>query len=125
MTILAWFRRRARAVVSIAVVVLVVLSGITLLWYGVTFHSFAFWSVPSRISYCHRDYQTAGSRLTGAQFDEAHLSSIGRLVPVLGWPLSATLASPELRADGVPCAMVLYLREGPNLYVAYGLLGGP
>lgn len=122
----AWLRRRGRGLAAAVLVALAISGGVLLVRYQQTFHSPAFWARPSRISYCDRVYQTDGAGLRGEQVDAQHLSAIGRLVPILGWPLLAKKSSQGLQARGdAPCAMALYLRVDSDTYVAYGLLGGP
>ncbi len=92
----------------------------------VMFHTVVPWSSPERIHFCGRDYMRGGVVSTAVAHDASGTSPWRQLTrgpwlqPVYGDPASA-----EQRATlGVPCAMVLYLRDGDH-YRAYGLSGGP
>ncbi len=128
-------RRWRTALVVVIVLTLLLVAG-GFLWYRVVYHSFAVGSAPPRITYCGRDYQDGGTTLTRAQIESQQvalpgdppyqLSSIGDIVPVLGWPLWAKLTPQDRRAQlGLPCTMGIYLQQGPDSYLSYGLLGGP
>lgn len=90
------------------------------------FHTAVPWSSPERIHFCGRDYLRGAVLSAAPAHDGSGASSWQRLTrgpllqPVYGHPASA-----EQRATlGVPCTMVLYLRDGDG-YRAYGLSGGP
>lgn len=131
-----WLVHRWRTVLVVVVVLPAMLFGGGLAWYRVVYDSVAFWSVPPRITYCDRDYQAGGATLSREQIEavpvslpgnqQYQLSEIGRIVPVLGWPLWANLTPDDRRTGlGVPCTMVIYLQGESDAFVPYSLLGGP
>ena len=89
------------------------------------FHTRIPWSSPARLYFCGRDYNPAGvvSASAAENGTDAPLRQLARgpwWQPVYGHP-----ADPQVRARlGVPCAMVLYMREGDG-YRSYVLSGGP
>lgn len=120
----------------VVVLLVAMLLGAGLLWYRVVYHSFALWTAPPRITYCDRDYQTNGMTLTREQIDADPvsrpgnppypLSSIRPAIPVLGWTIWAKITPQNERTElGTPCTMVIYLRQEPDRYLSYGLVGGP
>ena len=120
-------RRRSGRVagVGLAALLLVaalVVEGRSVLW----FHTVTPWSSPEQIHFCGRDYNRGGVVSAAAAEDVVGASSFQRLArgplwqPVYGHPASA-----QQRAFlGVPCAMVLYMREDGG-YGYYALSGGP
>lgn len=128
-----WVRRAA----VLAVLGLLVFVGVTAVQYGLRFHTLAFWELPSRISYCDRDYASRDSPAeTRARIeavpavlpgdDPLSLVQIGRTIPLLGRPMWAYLSTDRERADlGIPCTMAIYLQTGDDELVPYDLLGGP
>ncbi|MDA8438106.1 MAG: hypothetical protein M0Z51_04470 [Propionibacterium sp.] len=92
----------------------------------VVFHTVAPWVSPERIHFCGRDYLKGAVVSPTAARDAAGAVSWRQLTrgpllqPVYGHPASAQQRS----ALGIPCAMVLYLREGDGNRT-YGLSGGP
>lgn len=106
------------------VLLLLVLSPI---WYGVRYHTLAFWAPPPRIPYCDRVYQLSGEPATAQSLGmtspdpaEDGLSSIGHVIPVVGYPIWA-----RVTPEGAPCTTAIYVETAPGLYQAYGLAGGP
>ena len=107
---------------SLLLVAVLVIEGRSFLW----FHTAVPWSSPERIHFCGRDYNLGGVVSAEAARDVVGASPFHQLTrgplwqPVFGHP-----ASEQQRAAlGVPCAMVLYLREGDG-YRSYVLSGGP
>ena len=90
------------------------------------FHAVAPWSSPERIHFCGRDYNRGGAVSAAAAEDVVGASPFQQVTrgplwqPVYGHPASAQ----QRAALGVPCAMVLYVREGDG-YRSYALSGGP
>lgn len=93
----------------------------------VRFHTFAPWSAPDRIHYCGRDYDFDGdvSVASAEQVDGA--SRFKQLTRGPLWqPIYGHPATTQMRRElGVPCAMVLYMRDGDAGYRSYVLSGGP
>jgi hypothetical protein len=128
-----WLRRAAVC----ATLALVLLLAVTAIHYGVRFHTLAFWQLPDRISYCHRDYAVQdGPARTRSQIeatpvgrpgaDPLPLVRFGRTIPLVGRPMWANLTPEDERAGlGVPCTMVIYLQTGHDAFVPYDLLGVP
>jgi hypothetical protein len=90
------------------------------------FHTVTPWSSPERIHFCGRDYHRGGAVSASAAEDVVGASPFQRLARgPLGQPVYGHPAGAQQRAAlGVPCAMVLYLREGAG-YLSYALSGGP
>lgn len=97
------------------------------------------WShLPEHLSYCGRDYLRGTPALSRAEIlrNESKTSlpgdalypvvTVGKVPPIVGQPLLAAV-TPEAtrRRLGLPCAMGVYLKTGPDAYTAYGLSGGP
>lgn len=95
------------------------------------------WNVPAKIGYCDRSYRQADSGLT---LDEVHeresqtslpgaspypVVEVGHAPPLLGRQIVAA-RTPESRRDHqLPCAVVIYLKTGDDIYTSYELQGGP
>ena len=107
---------------SLLLVPVLVIEGRSVLW----FHTAVPWSSPERIHFCGRDYNRGGVVSDEAAQHVVGASPFHQLMrgplwqPVYGHPASEHQRS----ALGVPCAMVLYLREGDG-YRTYALSGGP
>jgi len=90
------------------------------------FHTVAPWSSAERILFCGRTYVRGGAASAAAAEDVAGASPFQQLTrgplwqPVYGHPASTR----QRAALGMPCAMVLYVREGDG-YRSYALSGGP
>jgi hypothetical protein len=90
------------------------------------FHTVTPWASPGQFHFCGRDYHRGGAVSTSAAEDVVGASQFQQLArgplwqPVYGHPASAQ----QRAALGVPCAMVLYMREGAG-YRSYALSGGP
>ena len=124
-----WTRatQRAAALTLIA-------AGIFALWYRHTYNVWPGQGASARVHWCGRDYESFG----GPPQTQRQISSrehflirpVGRYPPlalsrhqlfaavVIGGP-STSVSPPPL------CAMVVYLRTGPDQYRAYSLEGGP
>ena len=91
----------------------------------VLFGTIAPWSAPATISFCDRDYRqgelispsAAADLMADPAFEEVTRGPLWQ-------PVYAQEASAELRDDGGPCALSLYVRDGDRLRV-FPLLGGP
>ncbi|MGZ6844802.1 MAG: hypothetical protein ACXVF2_21740, partial [Blastococcus sp.] len=88
------------------------------------FHAAAPWSSPERIHFCGGDYNRGGAVSAAAAEDVVGAAPFQQLTrgplwqPVYGHPASAR----QRAALGVPCAMVLYVKEGDD-YRSYALSG--
>lgn len=88
---------------------------------------------PPRIEWCGRRYYPSSTSLTGAQVtsDTAKAAYPAQLREIARSPAGyAVLAAPMSPVDQARfrtqvCAMVVYLRLGPDSYRPYGLSGGP
>jgi hypothetical protein len=86
------------------------------------------------VHWCGRDYEYFGGppetwrQLASQERTPIHAVS---QYPPLGWPRQELLAAATFTAQRVSagppqvCAIVVYLRTGPNQYHAYSLEGGP
>lgn len=89
------------------------------------FHTRIPWSSPARLYFCGRDYNPAS--VVSASAAENEMDGPFRQVARGPWwqPVYGHPEDPQVRDRlGVPCAMVLYMREG-NGYRSYPLSGGP
>ena len=96
------------------------------------------WQTPDRISYCDRTYAASsvtaiaadpgGGRVPGRQLVARSRTSIAPCAssrpcppcPIVGKPVLAVVAPALAReAEGLPCAMALYLQTGADSYVAF------
>jgi hypothetical protein len=90
------------------------------------FHTVVPWSSPEQIHFCGRDYNRGGAVSAAAAEDVVGASPFQQLTRGPLWqPVYGNPATTQQRAAlGVPCAMVLYMREGGG-YRSYALSGGP
>lgn len=94
-------------------------------------------SQPSRIDYCDRRYYpgSPGLHVTRSQIDESGngfmslpLREVGMSpsgAAIYATPLSDSARHEYPNGPVLPCAMVVYLKVGPDDYIAYGISGGP
>jgi hypothetical protein len=103
------------------------------LWYRKAYNVWPGQGASARVHWCGRDYETGpGPPLTWRQITaDQHLPirPVGEYPP-LGLSRRELLAPilPARQAHVSPsgvCAVVIYLRAGPDRYKPYGLLGGP
>jgi hypothetical protein len=120
-------RRRLRRVAgigfaSLLLVAILVVEGRSVLWFGTA----SPWSSAERIHFCGRDYNRGGVVSAAVAEDAVGASPFQQLTRGPLWqPVYGNPASAQRRASlGVPCAMVLYVREGDG-YRSYALSGGP
>jgi hypothetical protein len=117
-----------------AVALVVVAAGIFALWYRQTYNVWPGQGASARVHWCGRDYQSFG----GPPQTQRQISSREHFLirPVGHYPplalsrqqLFAAAVIGAQRASISPpplCAMVVYLRTGPDQYRAYSLEGGP
>jgi hypothetical protein len=121
-----------------AAVVALALAGLVLLgWIGYSRAAFGTWNPmaqPNRIDYCDRRY------FPGWHFTRGQIDARGNGLGVFAFrqvgmtaggaayfakPVPDSLRRPTPYSGPAPCAMTVYLRVGPDDYVAYGISGGP
>ncbi|WP_407343657.1 hypothetical protein [Pengzhenrongella phosphoraccumulans] len=125
-------RRSATAVVALTLVVAAAGTASYRYAYG------TWWQTPQRISYCDRTYLRGTAVRSGAEIRQIEstttlngdapymLEVVGKVPPVIGQPLLAVVPPDAKRANpALPCSMGIYLKNGPDSYLAYGLSGGP
>ena len=125
--------RLKRAAVLAAILAGLVLAG----WIGYSRVAFGTWNPvaqPNRIDYCDRRYYP-GWHFTRAQIDARGnglgvypFRQVGRTpggAPVFAKPLPDSLRRETPTSGPLPCAMTVYLKAGPDDYLAYGISGGP
>ena len=95
------------------------------------------WQTPQRIGYCDRTYLGGTATISGAELRDREsatalpgdapyaLRVVGKVPPIVGQPLLAVVTPAARRTPGMPCTMGVYLQNGPDSYLAYGLSGGP
>jgi hypothetical protein len=121
----------ARRGIQILAIVLAVAAGGIAVGYRAAFHAWPGQQM-SRVHWCGRDYQSSGPPETWAQ-----ITSLERLPvrPVGGYPpfgpqqeLFAARIPDKQRFSVSPptvCAVLVFLRTGPDKYRVYSLEGGP
>lgn len=96
-----------------------------MVYYRATFHTFAFWQPPPRVSYCGRDY-LRGRTVTALPTRGYSFVQVMRIEPE-GWrvysmnPVDADVSP----IAGLPCTMGLVVEVDDDRLVEYGLDGGP
>lgn len=90
--------------------------------YGV----FAPWTTPARIHYCGRDFgvgtSVSGSPASLIALDTGHPKWQRITQTLWGTPIYAGI---DHFKNQTVCTMVLFLAQGQNRYLRYGLEGGP
>jgi hypothetical protein len=117
-----------------ALALMIVAAGGFALWYRQAYNVWPGQGASARVHWCGRNYQSSG----GAPQTRRQISAREHFLirpadqyPPLGWSrqeLFAAVVIGAQRAIVSPpplCAMVVYLRTGPDLYQAYTLEGGP
>lgn len=117
-----------------AVALIVVTAAVLALGYREAYNVWPGQAADARVHWCGRDYENSrGAPLTRRQMS-AHEPFPVRLVahyPPLGWSRQDLFAAvtPLAQRDSVsppmPCAMIVFLRTGPDAYQVYTLEGGP
>ena len=119
---------------QLAVALVVVASGVFVLWYRSTYNVWPGQEASTRIHWCGRDYESFGGppRTQQQISSQEHflIRAVGQYPPLAWSPreLFAPVVSGAPRTSVGPppvCAMVVYLRAGPDMYQAYTLEGGP
>jgi len=91
-------------------------------------------AAPNRIDYCDRRY-FPGWHFTRAQIDARgnglgvfafrQVATTAGGAPIFAKPLPDSVRHRYPNAAPLPCDMTVYLKVGPDDYVAYGISGGP
>jgi hypothetical protein len=127
-----------RPVFKRAGLIAVALAGLVLVgWSSYSRAAFGTWNPmaqPNRIDYCDRRY-FPGWHFTRAQIDATGnglgvypFRQVGTTpggAPVFAKPLPDSLRRETPTSGPLPCAMTVYLKAGPDDYLAYGISGGP
>jgi hypothetical protein len=81
---------------------------------------------PPLIRYCNRTYLPAAAPKSGSQVMELNILERIGTTPA-GMPVMADVMSPASRASYHTnvCTMAIWVKTGPDQYLAYGLSGGP
>ena len=112
----------------------VVAAGGFAVWYRQAYNVWPGQGASARVHWCSRDYESFGGlpqtwRQISAQ-ERFPVYAVGQYPP-LGWSREELFAATTSAAQRLPvspplvCAMVVYLRTGPDQYQAYSLEGGP
>jgi hypothetical protein len=130
-------RQGARFAIRVAsgvLALMVVGAGGFAVWYRQAYNVWPGQGASARVHWCGRDYEFfGGPPLTWQQVtsrEPAPVHAVGRYPP-LGWSRRELLAAATPRSQRpavstpLVCAMVVYLRTGPDEYQAYSLEGGP
>jgi hypothetical protein len=126
--------RFAIRVVSGVLALMVVAACGFAVWYRQAYNVWPGQGASARVHWCGRDYESfGGPPLTWQQVtsrEPVPVHAVGRYPP-LGWSRQELLAAAAPRSQrpavskSLVCAMVVYLRTGPDEYQAYSLEGGP
>jgi len=106
-------------------------------WVSYSRAAFGSWNPmaqPNRIDYCDRRYypgwhftrtqiDASGNGLGVFSFRQVAMTSSG--APVFAKPLPDSMRHATPYSGPLPCAMTVYMKVGPDDYVAYGISGGP
>lgn len=122
-----------RVASGVLALMIVAAAGIAV-WYRQVYNVWPGQGASSRVHWCGRDYESfGGPPRTWPQItsqEPVPVRTVGQYPP-LGWSrqelLAAAAPSSQRPAMSKPpvCAMVVYLRTGPDEYGAYSLEGGP
>jgi hypothetical protein len=119
--------RRAQIAYYLIVLVFFAAAGFVA-WYRAYYNVMPGQDATARVHWCERDYQNFGDppqtwrQLTARS--AYPVRAVGRYPP-LGLPGQQLFAEIYPGAQPGSCAVVVYLRTGPDKYQAYVLLGGP
>jgi len=112
----------------------VVAAGIFALWYRGTYNVWPGQEASTRVHWCGRDYESfGGTPQTQRQISSQEhflIRPVGQYPPLAWSPdelfAAVVIGAPRTSVSPPPlCAMVVYLRTGPDQYQAYSLEGGP
>jgi hypothetical protein len=113
---------------------MVVAAGGIVVWYRQAYNVWPGQEASARVRWCGRDYESFSSAPQTRKQISAQEHFLIRPVgqyPPLGWSRQELFAAVVIGAQGISvsppplCAMVVYLRTGPDEYQAYSLEGGP
>ena len=106
-------------------------------WVSYSRAAFGTWNPtaqPNRIDYCDRRY-FPGRHVTRAQIDAVgngfgvfpfrQVGTTPSGAPIYAKPLPDNVRRMYPNSAPLPCAMTVYMKVGPDDYVAYGISGGP
>jgi hypothetical protein len=119
-----------RAKIAGAVAALVVIAaGSVAVWYRAVYNIWPGQDATERVHWCGRDYQYSGpaeSRQEISSQNRWPIHDVGTYPP-LGWPRDELFAAtyPTALRVTTSCAVLVYVREGPDSFQPYSLLGGP
>jgi len=127
-----------RPVLKRAGLIAVALAGLVLVgWSSYSRAAFGSWNPmaqPNRIDYCDRRYYP-GSHVTSARIDAVgngfgvfpfrQVGTTPSGAPIYAKPLPDNVRRMYPNSAPLPCAMTVYMKLGPDDYVAYGISGGP
>jgi len=119
--------RRRQAVAWALYALLFTVGGFTL-WYRGTYNVFPGQSAGARVHWCNRNYDNDGAPALSLRQVEAGATSPVRVVgnyPPLALHRDQLLAEVYPGPHTYSCAIVVYLRTGPDRYTGYELSGGP
>jgi len=119
--------RRAEIVYYLIVLAVFAVGGFVF-WYRAYYNIWPGQDATARVHWCERDYQNFGDPPQTWRQVTAGSSSPVRAVgryPPLGWPGQPLFAEIYPGARPGSCALVVYLKTGPDTYQSYELLGGP
>jgi hypothetical protein len=117
-----------------ALALMVVAAGGIAVWYRQAYNVWPGQEASARVHWCGRDYESFSSAPQTRQQISSREHFLIRPVgqyPPLGWSrqelFAAVVIGAQRRSVSPPplCAMVVYLRTGPDEYQAYSLEGGP
>jgi len=117
--------------IQILAIALAIAAGCIAVWYGAAFHAWP-GQQGARVHWCGRDYEYFGTSETWAQItsqERLPVRPVGSYPP-LGphYELFAVRIPDRQRFSVSPplvCAVLVYLRIGPDKYQVYNLEGGP
>jgi hypothetical protein len=98
-----------------------VAAGCIAVWYRATFHAWP-GQQGSRVHWCGRDYEYFGTSETWAQITSQERLPVR---PVGGYPPFGPQQERFSVSPPLVCAVLVYLRTGPDEYQVYTLEGGP
>ena len=126
--------RFAIGVASGVLALMIVAAGGVAVWYRQAYHVWPGQGASARVRWCGRDYESfGGPPRTWPQItsqEPVPVRGVGQYPP-LGWSRQGLFAAAAPRSqrlavgNSLVCAMMVYLRTGPDHYQAYSLEGGP
>ena len=106
-----------------------VVAGIFVLWYHLTYQVWPGQAASAQVHWCGRDYQYQGTTQTWRQITSQARWPVRAVTwyPPLGLSRQQLFAAiyPKALRSPSSCATLVYLHIGPDRYRTYGLEGGP